>query len=231
MQRQIIVTEDGSSSVSVPGMNNNITYHSIHGAVQESLHIFIRAGLLPLIEEKKYDTIHIFEMGFGTGLNALLTLEQAILHQQKIHYTAVELFPLNEDEVKKLNYPDKLSLQQLHTCDWEKDVVLNEYFTLHKTKQSLLNFLTDQHFNLIYFDAFAPDVQPELWSEEVFKKLFSWLNEDGVLLTYSSKTAVRKALQAAGFSVKKLKGPPHKREIIRAKNTFSVSEKKAKCNL
>ena len=220
MNREIILTDDGSSSISIPAIN--VTYHSIHGAVQESLHVFINAGLMPLLEAKKYETIFIFEMGFGTGLNALLTFEKANFYQQKIYYTTVELFPLNEDEADKLNYPNKKILQQLHTCNWEKDIVLDDFFTLHKTQQSLLNFSTSKKFNLIYFDAFAPDVQPELWSEEIFKKLFYKLNEEGILVTYSSKSAVRKSLLAAGFSVKKLKGPPHKREIIKAiKPSFS----------
>lgn len=214
MNREIIVTGDGSHSVAVPAMN--VTYHSIHGAIQESEHIFINAGLMPLIENKKHSEIFIFEMGFGTGLNALLTFEQASLHRQAIHYTAVELFPLKDDEVRQLNYADITMLQQLHECGWEKDVVLNEYFTLYKTQQSLLDFTATQCFDLIYFDAFAPDVQPELWSETVFKNLFSWLNNGGALVTYSSKSSVQKALRAAGFSVEKLKGLPHKREIIRA---------------
>jgi tRNA U34 5-methylaminomethyl-2-thiouridine-forming methyltransferase MnmC len=215
MIRQIIQTNDGSSSISIP--EKNVTYHSIHGAVQESMHVFINAGWAPFIQAKQLETIYIFEMGLGTGLNALLTFQQAILHQQKIHYTAIELFPLTANEVAFLNYENKNVLHQIHNSEWGKDVELNEYLTLHKTNASLINYQTDKLINLIYYDAFAPSVQPELWSKEIFEKLFFMLDENGILVTYCSKGDVRRAMLAAGFSVEKLQGPPHKREILRAK--------------
>ncbi len=212
MQKQVIKTNDGSSSIFIPEMN--VTYHSIHGAMQESKHVFIEAGLKPLLNQNK--TIHIFEMGFGTGLNALLSLQNAINHQQKINYTAIELFPLTIDEAGTLNYSDE-NFMQLHQCDWEKDVELNDYFTIHKIHQSLLNYSTNKKFDLIYFDAFDPNTQPELWTKEIFEKLFLMLELNGILVTYSSKGIVRRVMQDAGFSVKKVSGPPHKREMIRAK--------------
>jgi tRNA U34 5-methylaminomethyl-2-thiouridine-forming methyltransferase MnmC len=220
MERVIQLTADGSHTVAVPGMH--VTYHSIYGAIQESMHVFIESGLKPLLLHN-YETIHIFEMGFGSGLNALLTLQQAMRHGQKMYYYAVELCPLQADEYTSLNYTAQLQNDllrpyfiQLHECAWEKDIIIHPLFTLHKTNQSLLHLSTYQFFNLIYFDAFAPNAQPELWTQEVFKKMFHFLTEKGVLVTYCSKGDVRRAMVTAGFSVEKLSGPPGKREMIRA---------------
>jgi len=211
MKREIITTKDGSNSIFIPELN--VTYHSIHGALQESIHVYIEAGLLPLLNQNK--TINIFEMGFGTGLNALLSLQTATNRQQKIHYTAIELFPLTIEEASLLNYADE-NFMQLHHCDWEKDIELNPYFTFHKTNASLIDYSTDKLINLIYFDAFAASAQPELWTKAVFEKLFALLAENAVLVTYCSKGSVRRAMMEAGFSVEKIPGALHKREMIRA---------------
>ena len=192
MKREIITTKDGSKSISIP--EQNLTYHSIHGALQESKHVFIEAGLRPLLNQ--LETIHIFEMGFGTGLNTLLSLQIAITHQQKINYTAVELFPLTIEEASALNYADE-NFMQLHQCDWEKDNELNRYFTLHKTNGSLINYSTNKTIHLIYFDAFAPAAQPELWTKDIFDKLYSILAVNGVLVTYCSKGSVRRTMLEA----------------------------------
>ena len=160
---------------------------------------------------------------FGTGLNALLSFIEAEKNQVKIHYVTVELFPLPEDEITSLIYCGQLHhkdlepvFHQLHQCEWEKDIQISTYFTIHKTKVSLLNFTTSKLFNLIYYDAFAPSAQPELWTKEVFEKLFLMLMPGGVLVTYCSKGDVRRAMQAAGFIVEKIQGPPGKREMVRA---------------
>lgn len=211
MQKNIIKTNDGSSSIFIPEIN--VTYHSIYGAVQESNHVFIEAGLMPLL--LKYNSITIFEMGFGTGLNALLSLQAAVKYKQKIYYKTIELFPLTIKEASALNYANDVFMQ-LHRCCWEHDIVLNKFFTFHKIKQSLLNFSVQQPVNLIYFDAFDPNTQPELWTKEIFQKLFLMLDFNGVLVTYSSKGNVRRAMLEAGFKVNKIPGPPHKREMIRA---------------
>jgi len=220
MERQIQITSDGSQTMAVPELQ--ITYHSIHGAIQESIHVFIEAGLKPLL--KQYETIYIFEMGFGTGLNALLSLQQALQSNQKIFYYTVELFPLKPGEYNQLNYAQQLrddSLQfyflEMHKCEWEKNVPIHSLFTLHKSNESLFNLSTDKLFNLIYFDAFAPKAQPELWTKEVFEKMFRILENKGVLVTYCSKGDVRRAMQAVGFTVHKLKGPPGKREMLRGR--------------
>lgn len=215
MEREIIQTYDGSSSVLIT--ESNVTYHSIHGAIQESKHVFINAGLIPLIESGLYPEIKILEMGFGTGLNALLTLETAESNHQNILYTTIELFPLTMQEEEQLNYPGKRDLFCLHQAEWNTIFAVSEHFKLFKLHQSLLHFNSLSRFHLIYFDAFAPDKQPELWTRDVFQNLFLMLEPDGILVTYSSAGKVRRAMQSAGFRVDKIPGPPHKREMIRAK--------------
>jgi tRNA U34 5-methylaminomethyl-2-thiouridine-forming methyltransferase MnmC len=223
MERMIQVTADGSHTIAIPAMQ--VTYHSIHGAIKESMHVFIESGLTPVLYN--YKIINIFEMGFGTGLNALLSLQQAIQHEQKIYYYAVELFPLQAHEYTCLNYGAQFQsnllqryFMQMHESAWEKNIDVHSLFTLHKTNQSLLHLSTYQSFNLIYFDAFAPNAQPELWTQKVFEKMFHLLCENGILVTYCSKGDVRRAMVTAGFTVEKLPGPPRKREMIRALKNF-----------
>ncbi len=220
MERSVILTKDGSHTISIPEMN--VTYHSHHGAIQESLHVFIKAGLLVSDAFGASDT-SILEMGFGTGLNALLTLIEAERLKRQIHYTAIELFPLQYEEITALNYCDQLYrkdlipiFEKLHQCEWEKDITITPHFTLHKKKESLLQFNTSKLQNIIYFDAFAPSAQPKLWTPSIFEKLYSMLLTKGILVTYCSKGDVRRAMQSAGFIVEKLPGPPGKREMVRA---------------
>jgi len=220
MQREIQLTADGSHTVFIPGIN--VTYHSIHGALQESLHVFIQAGLnFVLDKSKSADPVSILEMGLGTGLNALLTLKKTSKQEKIVFYQGIELYPLNKGEVAAINYGSLLKMEDLflvlHTCSWEEDVIIQPRFTLHKTELSLLNFVGDSRkFDLIYYDAFAPAVQPELWTKTIFEKLYSLLKEEGVLVTYCSKGDVRRNMIAAGFVVEKLQGPLQKREMLRA---------------
>lgn len=219
MQRKIKLTADGSHTISIP--ETNMTYHSHHGAIAESMHVYIEAGLLPLIERSTSGPINILEIGFGTGLNALLSLREAITYKKHIHYTAVELFPLAEEETAQINHGTCLSMEneflQVHASTWEKDIPLHEFFTLHKKKVSLLE-LEDVHLiDCIYFDAFAPTDQPELWTEAVFENLFQMLAPQGTLVTYCSKSVIRKTMEAAGFSIQKIPGPHGKRDMVRAK--------------
>ncbi len=222
MQRQLIVTKDGSHSVSIPEMN--VTYHSVHGAVQESKHVFINAGLLAS-EVFDYAGVHcVLEIGFGTGLNALLTLAEADRHQNRIYYTAIEPFPLDEDQAAQLNYCRQPDLQRyqplfekMHQCGWEEMVEISQHFRLTKTKKSLFDLPPESLFFLVYFDAFAPAAQPELWTKEVFQKLYAMLLPGGILVTYCSKADVRRAMEAAGFVIEKIPGPRGKREMIRAR--------------
>jgi len=196
----------------------NEHYHSIHGALQESLHVFIKNGL------KTFNTplLNIFEMGFGTGLNALLTL-QNMPPNGRFFYHTIDLFPLETKQVLNLNYReitfDKANmLEKIHQADWSKQVAVNKNFTLLKEKVSLLDSrLSDNFYDLIYFDAFSPEKQPELWSINVFEKLHKAMKNQSILVTYCAKGYVKRNLMAAGFQVEKLQGPPGKREMIRAK--------------
>ena len=213
MERKVEVTADGSSTIHIPEMG--VTYHSKHGAIQESLHVFIHAGLSFYCgQHPEKRSIHIFEMGFGTGLNALLTSQYAEQHNITIQYEAVELHPLNEAEVNALNY-DSALLQQLHSAAWSATTAINAHLLLTKHSTSLQQFVATEQFDVIYYDAFAPGAQPELWTEEIFRKLYNMLTLNGVLVTYCSKSDVRRAMIAAGFSMEKIPGPPGKREILR----------------
>ena len=225
MERKVIITKDGSHSISIPEMN--VTYHSIHGAIQESKHVFIEAGFRYASELFSWsDALHILEVGFGTGLNALLTLIEADKIKMNVHYSALELYPLTQQEYNFLNYCEALNVslqnvfEQLHECVWEKEAHILPNFSLFKTNQSLLNFTTDQFYDLVYFDAFAPSSQPELWTKQVFEKLYAMMSSNGILVTYCSKGDVRRAMQSAGFAVEKIPGPVGKREMIRCKPGF-----------
>lgn len=214
MKRTIEITADGSPTVSIPEMK--VSYHSKHGAVQESLHVFINAGLNVAFERFQKENIHVFEMGFGTGLNALLTMQYAEKLNRKLYYYAVERFPLVKEEYEQLGYDAKPTLMQLHEADWEKDVAINEFFVLHKTQCALVHAKPEKKVHLVYFDAFAPSAQPELWTKEIFELMYTLLVDEGILVTYCSKGDVRRAMIAAGFVVEKLQGPPGKREMLRA---------------
>ncbi|HMR90759.1 MAG TPA: tRNA (5-methylaminomethyl-2-thiouridine)(34)-methyltransferase MnmD [Chitinophagaceae bacterium] len=221
MQRQVIITKDGSSTVHIPGMD--VTYHSHHGAIQESQHVFIQAGL---IHSGIFDYIgvhQVLEIGFGTGLNALLTLIEADKHKNRIYYTAIEPFPLTQNEAGQLNYCEQLRLPEyqprfarMHECGWNEMYEISEFFRLTKINSKLADYVADDLFSVIYFDAFAPAAQPELWTKEVFEKMYALLLPGGILVTYCSKGDVRRAMQAAGFAVEKIPGPPGKREMVRA---------------
>lgn len=215
-----MITSDGSVTVAIPELK--VTYHSKHGAIQESMHVFIEAGLKPLLHRQ--EILYIFEMGLGTGLNALLTLIEAEAHQQKIHYQSVEAFPLESEIVTQLNYCEQLQkpalkpvFEELHAAAWDQPVALTPWFTLQKSNTSLFNFSISQPVHLIYYDAFAPGAQPELWTEDAFAHLFSMLAAGGLLVTYCSKSIVRRAMMAAGFIVEKIPGPHGKREMVRAR--------------
>ena len=217
----IITTKDGSHTIQVKG--SGITYHSIHGAIGESMHVYIKAGLDHFLETRKATAVNIFEMGFGTGLNAFLTLKEALHRRVRIHYTAVDTNPLKEEEYSQLNYAELTGdpqiinyFNRLHLAEWDQEVPINEYFILEKKHQDLQSFLPRGLFDIIYYDAFGPGPQPELWTEEIFAKIYTMLNQDGILVTYCSKSDVRRAMQKTGFLVEKIPGPRGKREMLRA---------------
>ena len=216
MKKEILVTKDGSHTISIPDLK--VSYHSLHGAVQESSHVFIREGLLSLLPI--FPEIRIFEMGFGTGLNALLSLMESLHADVTMEYTCVEAFPLSTEEIAQLNYGRQLGAQalfeQLHAADWNKRVSITGRFSLYKLHQKLEDFTPAGPFHLCYYDAFAPAAQPELWTQDIFEKLFRIMLPGGRLVTYCSKSVVRKAMQSAGWIVEKRPGPPGKRKMVRA---------------
>ncbi|MCF6404642.1 tRNA (5-methylaminomethyl-2-thiouridine)(34)-methyltransferase MnmD [Chitinophaga filiformis] len=221
MERRLQITADGSHTVSVPEWN--VTYHSIHGAIRESLHVYIEEGLKYQLSKKAGDVLSILEMGFGTGLNALLTFRESIRERKRIYYQTIEQYPLTYTETDPLNYAEQLKepssqscLITLHSVPWDEDVQLHPDFCLHKIHGALQDVVFTRAFDIVYYDAFDPVAQPELWTEDIFGKLYNCLVPGGILVTYCSKGNVRRAMMAAGFTVEKLPGPPHKREMIRA---------------
>lgn len=221
MEIELLLTADGSHTLLVPG--TEITYHSKHGAIQESVHVFINAGLHFAMQQK--NNLKIFEMGFGTGLNALLTYLETYLHDIQIEYHTVETSPINSSVVGLLNYPEQLDnselaepLEAMHHAGFEEELVLSPGFKFTKFKSCITVFKAPAKYDVIYFDAFAPNAQPGLWTQEVFDMIKNMMEPGGCLVTYCSKGDVRRALVAAGFTVSKLVGPPGKREMIRAVN-------------
>lgn len=218
MERKIITTADGSHSIFIPSMDEN--YHSVHGAIGESMHVFINAGL----HQCKLQHLRIFEVGFGTGLNALLTLIEASKINISVHYTGIEKYPLTSEEYIKLNYPDilgeefKESFIKMHTCEWNKDEEINKNFILRKIKSDLTHYEFNEYciFDLVYFDAFAPNKQPDLWNTDIYRKIYNNCSEDAILVTYCAKGIVRRELVSAGFTAERLPGPPGKFEMLRA---------------
>ncbi|MBO0321955.1 tRNA (5-methylaminomethyl-2-thiouridine)(34)-methyltransferase MnmD [Muricauda sp. CAU 1633] len=217
MKRRIITTGDGSKTIQIEDWDEQ--YHSKHGAIQEAYHVFIEHGLRLF----KNDHIKLLEIGFGTGLNALITFLEAHKQQLKIDYVGVEAFPVSMDEVNQLDYSAQLHanehqqlFKKMHQSPWEENISISEAFSLLKQQKDFMEISEDDLFNLIYFDAFGARVQPELWTEELFEKMFRALKKDGILVTYAAKGSVRRALQAVGFAVERLPGPPGKREMLRA---------------
>jgi len=211
---KLILTKDGSKTLFLPELNE--TYHSKFGAITESKHVFIKSGYQFL---KQFE-IKILEIGFGTGLNAVLTYLEHLKDGRKIYYESLEKYPLSNEIIKQLNYfSDKKTediFKKIHQADWQKPYKINNKFTLFKNKFDLTDYQSDMRFDLIYFDAFAPNKQPEMWTENIFQKMFNLLNSGGILVTYSAKGSVRRTMQSAGFIVERIPGPPGKREMLRA---------------
>lgn len=218
----VYLTDDGSHSIISEQFNES--YHSRHGALKESLHVFINAGLKALPNREQ---ISILEVGLGTGLNAWLTILENQILGKTIDFTGIEPYPISLEMAESLNYPTvlfeedtekdhKSCFLKIHEEAWEKPVNIVERFTLTKHKTTLADFSSDQKFDLIYFDAFAPNAQPELWTEAVFQQLFDLMAPGGIMVTYCAKGTVKRSLKAIGFTVETLEGPPGKREMTRA---------------
>src|SRR5690625_677500 len=205
LKKKLIHTSDGSTTLHLPKWNEQ--YHSKHGAIQEAMHVFIKHGLQYFYNQEKPTTISVLEIGFGTGLNALLTYltakETPGLH---IDYTGLEAYPVALNEIETLNFAEQLKIDKaiytkLHTCEWEKKVAIADRFNLTKYTTRFEEFIGQGNFDLIYFDAFGPRVQPELWKAPIFKEMFASLKPNGVLVTYSAKGDVRRTMQEVGFTM------------------------------
>jgi tRNA U34 5-methylaminomethyl-2-thiouridine-forming methyltransferase MnmC len=213
---QLISTADGSHTIYVPELNEH--YHSVHGAVQESTHIFLNNGF----EACKADPLFILEIGFGTGLNALLTAIRSNSGNRKVYYTTIENHPLGDEITGSLNhykYAGKKGSEiyhLIHSAPWNQSVMICENFYLEKIEYDFTKIHLNGKYDLIYFDAFGPDKQPEMWTKELFSGIASVTNKNGILVTYSAKGEVKRSLKACGFEVNMLPGPPGKRQMIRA---------------
>ncbi|MBS1625570.1 MAG: tRNA (5-methylaminomethyl-2-thiouridine)(34)-methyltransferase MnmD [Bacteroidetes bacterium] len=212
---KLLLTEDGSHTIYSEQFDE--IYHSRRGALTESQHVFIQNGLAAV----PIHTMDIFEVGFGTGLNALLTWIYAEQHDLKVMYTAVELYPISEGVLSEINFASLFpghedKFHKLHNARWDSPDALDARFSLHKIKGSLVDSILPAGQDLVYFDAFSPDKQPELWSAEIFHKVYEAMNPGGILVTYCSKGYVRRNMQEAGLRIEKLPGPPGKREMVRA---------------
>jgi len=220
--RKIVRTADGSTTIFLPEWDEH--YHSKHGALQEAYHVFIKNGLEEVKAGKGNAPVSIMEIGFGTGLNAFITLMEAESSGLHIEYTGIEAYPITPEELKELNYTDTFSeknagqiFKLLHELGWEDRHEVTPLFYLNKKKQFFHEITAEDAFDLIYFDAFGARVQPELWTEEIFGIMYRSLKREGVLVTYSAKGSVRRVMQTVGFQVERLEGPPGKREMLRAR--------------
>lgn len=217
MKREIVITGDGSTTIRIPDWDEN--YHSSHGAIQEAKHVFIANGLDCFQNQPE---LAILEIGFGTGLNAFITFLET-QHKGKVQYVGVEAYPVSATELKHMNYVSELNALQyasifemMHATAWEDEIAITPQFSLTKRRQFFQD-ITDKHqFHLIYFDAFGYPLQPELWSETIFLKMFEALLPGGILVTYACRSVIKNAMLAAGFTIEKLPGAPGKREMLRA---------------
>ena len=213
---KVELTADGSHTLYLQGLEEH--YHSWHGAIQESRHVFIEQGLRQVKEEK----IRLLEVGFGTGLNAYLTCMEAESMGLKVDYDTIDLYPLSGEIIRKLNYTQQMGgkgagiFKKMHRAGWNRQTPLTPYFTIYKILGDFLKFHPEGRYRLIYFDAFAPEKQPAMWEEGQLKKMFDALEPGGVLVTYCAKGKVKRMLRGIGCQVETLAGPPGKREMIRA---------------
>lgn len=221
MAIEIFTTSDGSHSLLNTELNE--TYHSTHGALRESVYVFINKGFEFAAERNKLTEMHILEIGFGTGLNALLTLQKALHDQVKVHYTTLEAYPLSEEVWRNLNYAESLRMsedfEKLHQATWNEWKALYPDFHLLKLQGTLQQLdLSASRFDVIYYDAFAPSKQPEMWELPVLEKVIRQLKPNGTFVTYCAKGQLKRDLKALGLQVETLEGPPGKKEMVRGVN-------------
>ena len=215
MNNQIVITNDGSHSIFNSIINE--CYHSKNGAIIEAEHIFIKNGFSSF----KKESVNILEIGFGTGLNALLTYQKAEQKLITVNYHAIELYPLKKNFFMQLNYTNLIGLKKkeflaIHKCNWGTEYSISNYFKLTKNHISTQKYNTNLKFDIIYFDAFSPEKQPELWTKEIFQKMYYFLKNNGILVTYCAKGEVKRIMKEVGFKIDVLDGPPGKRQMTRA---------------
>jgi tRNA U34 5-methylaminomethyl-2-thiouridine-forming methyltransferase MnmC len=219
VQREIITTKDGSHSLLQKELNE--TYHSVHGALQESAHVFIRHGLDYWLQRNSNHDVAVLEVGFGTGLNALLTAHASTTQQVNVSYATIEAFPLDKEVWSRLNYGQTLAsvdlFEKIHDVSWNAEHMITPTFLLTKYYSTLqeLNLLPAA-FDVVYYDAFAPSKQPEMWELPLLQKVCDALKINGVFVTYCAKGQLKRDLQSIGMKVETLAGPPGKKEMVRA---------------
>lgn len=217
MHLKIITTNDGSKTLQVPKINEQ--YHSLNGAITESNHVYLKSGYLYSGNQNPV----VFEVGFGTGLNCLLTAITAQKEERNTLFISIEKYPLKYDLINQLNFTDFLDenatvlFEQIHSCKWNSRQKISDFFELLKIEDDLLDFDFSElnSFDVIYFDAFGPDKQPEMWHPSIFKKIYEQTARDGIFVTYSAKGEVRRQLQNCGYKIERLPGPPGKKEMLR----------------
>ena len=213
---ELRLTADGSHTLYIPEIEEH--YHSVNGAIQESLHVYIDAGL----NSCKKPTINVLEFGFGTGLNAFLTIIEAEKRNLKINYTTIEKYPLPASVYNQLNYVKKFPeknqeyFDKIHACQWDNFVEISNHFRIKKIQADFSDFIFEDYYDVIFYDAFAPDKQPDVWSQHIFNKIFEYTKPEGIITTYCAKGNIRRMMQTAGFHTERIPGPPGKREMLRA---------------
>ncbi|MFV0266200.1 MAG: tRNA (5-methylaminomethyl-2-thiouridine)(34)-methyltransferase MnmD [Draconibacterium sp.] len=220
MERRLIDTADGSKTLFIPAMDEQ--YHSVNGALTESDYVFLQQGY----RAHPSASPAVFEVGFGTGLNALVTALQANKSKRSTRFVSIEKYPVTPDEIQALDYGNLFSeeavhlFQEIHAAEWDKEVPVSDYFSLLKIHADLTeyNFTEGQKFDVIYFDAFGPDKQPNMWQNDIFLKIYHACRQDAIFVTYSAKGEIRRKLAACGFSMERLPGPPGKRQMLRGIN-------------
>lgn len=217
---ELVISDDGSHTLVSDQFG--VSYHSTHGAIQESITVFLAAGL-HYAKQNFFSEINILEMGFGTGLNAILSLIEAEKYRIHISYDTIEAFPISLRQAKSLNYLDILNsnclnteFEKMHSSKSEEQIQLTKYFSFRKYLCKIEQFDVRDKFNVVYYDAFAPTTQPELWDEEMMKRIYEMLADQAVFVSYCAKGSFKRALKAAGFQIEPLPGPPGKREMTRA---------------
>jgi len=216
--RRIITTNDGSHTLLVPELNEQ--YHSIHGAIKEAEHVFLKMGLDEFVRSNRV-SVNVFEVGFGTGLNALLSAQWATSKQKRLAYTSIEKFPVSKKEFQQLNYGNIVHGSEIYTkitdSKWNDFTTISNAFKLRKLKLDLRKDTLPNGFDVVFFDAFAPNKQPELWDTLVFEKIYKIMRKNGLMVTYCCQGQAKRNMISAGFEVEKVPGPPGKREMLRAR--------------